>query len=59
MNIAGLILLGTGYLLGNPAARNQVFSAVQQMAGRGVDTLNKMGGGDANVSRPVESEPKE
>lgn len=59
MNISGLILLASGFLLGNPKARKDFFSGLQQLAGHGVDALNKMGGSDPNVQQPVESEPTE
>lgn len=49
MNVTGLILLGAGYLLGNPKARDEAFSSLQKLAGMGVDALNKMGGGEPNV----------
>jgi len=56
MNIAGLIFLGAGYLLGNPPAREKFAAALQQFAGQGIDALNKMG----NTNVPVQStEPKE
>lgn len=49
MNIAGIMFLGAGYLLGNPQARSQFFDALQKLAGQGIDALNKAGGGDVNV----------
>lgn len=52
MNITGLILLGAGYLLGNPKARDEAFSNLQKLAGMGIDALNKRGGGDNDVSTP-------
>lgn len=55
MNISGLILLASGFLLGNPKARNDFFAGLQNLAGHGVDALNKLGG-DANVAEPTESE---
>lgn len=56
MNIAGLIFLGAGYILGNEKARNSFSAALQHLAGSGIDTLNKMG----NVNVPVQpTESKE
>lgn len=52
MNVTGLIFLGAGYLLGNPAARDKFGVALQQLAGQGIDTLNKMG--NAQPAKPKE-----
>lgn len=60
MNITGIVLLGAGFLLGNPKARNDFFSGLQNLAGHGVDALSKIGnGGDASVAEPNEPEPTE
>ena len=65
LNISGLILVGAGYLLGNPKARNDFGVALQQLIGQSVDALNKMNappiyspkdGGEDNVGQPVEPE---
>lgn len=56
LNIQGLIFLGAGYLLGNPPARERFTAALQQLAGQGIDALNRLGG-EPNVEQPVE--PKE
>lgn len=57
MNIAGLIFLGAGYLLGNERARTSFAAALQQFAGRGIDALNELGkGGDANVVQPASAD---
>lgn len=52
MNITGLIFLGAGYLLGNKPARDSFSAAIQQLAGQGVDALNRMNGGEPNVVQP-------
>lgn len=57
MNIAGLILLGAGYLLGNPKARDEAFSSLQKLAGMGIDALNKRG--DNNVPAATVIEPEQ
>lgn len=55
MNINGLILVGAGYLLGNPKARDAFFVEMQKLAGAGVDALNNLGGGsDVPVSKSEE-----
>lgn len=60
MNITGLAFLGAGYLLGNPPARNKFAAAIQQLAGNGIDALNKMGGGPNVPVQPIQSvEPEE
>lgn len=56
MNVTGLIFLGAGYLLGNPPAREKFAIALQQLAGQGIDALNRLGG-EPNVVQPAE--PKE
>lgn len=53
MNPALIILAaGYGYLAGNPKARQQFFSAINEVAGKGVDALNNLGktGGEPDVS---------
>lgn len=58
MNIAGIVLLGAGYLLGNPQARDKFFTEIQKIAGKGVDALNKVGG-EPNVPTPnTDAEPE-
>lgn len=60
MNMSNLVLLGAGFLMGNPKARNDFFSSLQQLAGHGIDALNKMGnGGEPNVAKPTEPESTE
>lgn len=54
MNIQGLIFLGAGYLMGNQTARDRFNAALQQLAGQGIDALNKMSGGGENESIPAE-----
>ena len=44
MNVTGLIFLGAGYLIGNPAAREKFTTTLQQLAGQSIDALNKLGG---------------
>lgn len=53
MNVTGLIFLGAGYLLGNPPARDKFAAALQQLAGNGIDALNKMGGGPNVPVQPI------
>jgi len=55
MNVTGLIFLGAGYLLGNPAARDKVGVMLQQLAGQGIDTLSRM----ENVQPVQPTKPKE
>ena len=56
MPLTGIILVGAGFLLGNQKARNQFVTMLQQLAGSGIDALNKMGGGELNATeQPMES----
>lgn len=54
MNPIAVLLIGAGYgyLAGNPTARKNFFNSVANLGGRGIDALNNMGGGDANVPTP-------
>lgn len=44
MNAAGILFVGLGYLLGNEQARNKFSETIQQLAGQGIDMINKVGG---------------
>lgn len=42
MNMSSLLMLGAGYLLGNPQARDKFGTMLQELAGYGIDALNDM-----------------
>ena len=55
MNISDILLVGAGFLLGNPPARERFGKTIQELAGNGIDILNNLNkaGGVAGAVQSV------